>query len=52
MKKKTNLILILISLLIFITLAILIKTNNISNFDNTIYNLVTTYKNDNITIFF
>ena len=52
MKKKTNLILILISLLIFITFAILIKTNNISNFDKTIYNLVTTYKNDNITIFF
>ena len=52
MKKKTNLILILISLLIFITFAILIKTNNISYFDNTIYNLVTTYKNDYITIFF
>ena len=52
MKKKYKYLLIVFNILIFTILAILFKTNNIANFDNKIYELVTRYQNTYLTIFF
>ncbi len=52
MKKQYKYILIAINILIFLTIAILLKTNNIANFDNTVYKIITHYKNDYLTLFF
>ncbi len=52
MKNKRQYTIITINLFIFIVITILFKTNNIAAFDNKIYQLITSYKNDYLTTFF
>ena len=52
MKKRYKYFLIIINLLIFTFLAILFKTNNIANFDNKVYEIVSRYQNIYLTTFF
>ena len=52
MKKSHKYTLIIINLLIFTIIAILFKTNNIANFDNRVYELVTKHQNIYLTTFF
>ena len=52
MKKKYKYISIIILIVLFLLFAILIKTNNIAGFDNSIYKLITKHKNPYLTNFF
>lgn len=52
MKKNIKYIILGILILSFITILCLILTNNISGFDNAIYNLLTIFKNDIVTIIY
>ena len=52
MRKKIKYFLIVFNLILFTIIAILLKTNNIANFDNRVYEIIASQQNIYLTYFF